>query len=337
MITAELPAPLAAAVRARFDIQTGKGQKAGAALSQRYRDAHTPPGPRARADDDIAAYALTRLPATYAAASATLGEVRARWQEFTPRSQLDLGAGLGAAAWAAAKTWASLEAVTAVELEATMLETGRSLAAAGPPAVARSSWRRGDASRELPEGSFDLVTIVYVLNELDPVAVVRAVEHAWAATAGALVIVEPGTPEGYRRIIAARALLLALGGFTVAPCPHDRSCPLGEADWCHFAVRLPRSREHRTLKSAQLGYEDEKFSYVVVAREPTPRAPARILRHPQVRGGHVRLELCAADGLREAVVSKRDGDVFRVARKASWGDAIDLSRPAESPGGLPQG
>jgi ribosomal protein RSM22 (predicted rRNA methylase) len=159
----------------------------------------------------------------------------------------------------------------------------------------------------------------------------RVVERAWAATSGALAIVEPGTPAGYRLILAARERLLALGGFTVAPCPHDRPCPLGERDWCHFAVRLPRSPEHRAAKGARVGHEDEKFSYVVIGREEVARTPVRILRHPQVRGGHVRLELCAGDGLHSVVVSKRDREAFREARKASWGDGIARPAAATSP------
>ena len=321
VITAELPAALAAALRAQLGRQQARSGVA--ALSERYRGACTPPGPRARSLDDVFAYATTRLPATYAAASATLSELRSRWTTFAPRSHLDLGAGLGPAAWAAASLWPTLEAVTAIELEPAMLEAGRRLAVAGPPAVARSSWRRGDVHRDFPEGSFDLVTIGYVLNELEPAAMTPLLENAWAATTGAIAIVEPGTPDGYLRVLEARDTLLALGGFTVAPCPHDRPCPLTGADWCHFAVRLPRSTEHRAGKQARLGHEDEKFSYVVVAREERSRVPARILRHPQVRGGHVRLELCAAEGLRTLVVSKRDREAYRAARKASWGDGIE--------------
>jgi ribosomal protein RSM22 (predicted rRNA methylase) len=50
-------------------------------------------------------------------------------------------------------------------------------------------------------------------------------------------------------------------------------------------------------------------------------AAARIIRQPQPRSGHVRLELSARDGIRTAVVSKRDRDAYRRARKARWGDA----------------
>ena len=320
MLTAELPRLLQDAVRRQFP--GGAVPAAATALSERYREAGAAPRPRARSQADVAAYAATRLPATHAAVAAVLVEVRLRMADFAPRTQLDLGAGLGAAVWAAAGHWRSLAQVTAVELEPAMLSAGRRLAAAGPAPVANCTWLQADAGRELAPGSFDLVTVAYVLNELDAPSAARAVERAWAATSGALVVVEPGTPDGYRRILAVREQLLGLGGCTVAPCPHDRPCPLGEGDWCHFAVRLPRSPEHRAAKGAQAGFEDEKFAYVVVARDQVVPAPARILRHPQVRGGHVRLELCAGDGLRSVVVSKRDREAFRVARKASWGDAF---------------
>ena len=321
MLTAELPPALRQAVAREFP--DGASPAAAIALSERYRGtAGGGPGPRARSRADVAAYAATRLPATYAALAAALAELCARVPAFAPRSQLDLGAGLGAAVWAAAGYWPSLERATAVELEPAMLEAGRRLAASGPPVVAGCAWRQRDVGCGPAEEGVDLVTIGYVLNELDAAAASRAVERAWAATVGALAVVEPGTPDGYRRILDVREQLLGLGGFVAAPCPHDRRCPLGEGDWCHFAVRLPRSSGHRAAKAAQAGFEDEKFAYVVVTREPVERAPARILRHPQVRGGHVRLELCAAEGLRSVVVSKRDRDAFREARKASWGDGF---------------
>ena len=168
VLTAELPVALRDAVR-RMLRPGASGVAAAAALSERYRDAGAAPGPRARSREEVAAYAVTRLPATFAAVGATLAELRLRSPAFAPRSQLDLGAGLGAAVWAAAGVWPSLEQTTAVELEPAMLAAGRDLSGAGPPAVARSTWLRADVGRDPVQGSFDLVTIAYVLNELDPV------------------------------------------------------------------------------------------------------------------------------------------------------------------------
>jgi ribosomal protein RSM22 (predicted rRNA methylase) len=150
------------------------------------------------------------------------------------------------------------------------------------------------------------------------------------AAGEAVVVVGPGTPDGYARIIEARDRLLDAGLTVLAPCPHGGRCPIvpGE-DWCHFATRVSRSSLHRRVKGGSLPYEDEKFSYVAavtpalldrLAGAPSP-APARIVRKPQIRKGQVLLDLCTADdGLRRTTVSKRHGADYRAARNADWGD-----------------
>jgi len=93
-------------------------------------------------------------------------------------------------------------------------------------------------------------------------------------------------------------------------------------DWCHFAERLPRSSAHRLAKSSELGYEDEKYSYVVVSRSAVRVPEARILRHPRKHSGHVELELCTPDGLKRETISRKNGERYKRARKAEWGDAL---------------
>ena len=104
----------------------------------------------------------------------------------------------------------------------------------------------------------------------------------WARTRDTLVIVEPGTPAGYRRIIAMREQLIALGADVAAPCPHRKGCPLAPPDWCHFSQRLPRSQAHKQIKGAELAFEDEKFAYVAMSRVPAARRLARVLAQPVV-------------------------------------------------------
>ena len=74
------------------------------------------------------------------------------------------------------------------------------------------------------------------------------------------------------------------------------------------------------MKGGELGHEDEKFSYVALAREPVDLPAARIIRHPQHRPGLIEIETCTAAGLRSERIAKRDRDRFRAARKAAWGD-----------------
>jgi ribosomal protein RSM22 (predicted rRNA methylase) len=226
--------------------------------------------------------------------------------------------------WAALGVWDSLERATALDAEGEMIALGRELAgAASHPAIRATTWIRADLTDPSPRGSGDLVLVSYVLSELSLGVIESVVDRAWAATSGTIVVVEPGTPAGYGRVIRARTRLIAAGGFTTAPCPHDAPCPIAGGDWCHFAIRLPRSRTHRALKQAELGYEDEKFSYVAVSRVPTARASSRVLRHPQIRPGRIDLELCTGDGLRSATVRKSDREAFRRARKVAWGESFE--------------
>ena len=92
-------------------------------------------------------------------------------------------------------------------------------------------------------------------------------------------------------------------------------------DWCHFAVRLERSAAHRRLKGGALGYEDEKFSYLVAGRAPAEMPLARIVRHPMARPGHIQLTLCTAQGLERRTVTKSQKEAYRRARRAEWGTA----------------
>ena len=144
----------------------------------------------------------------------------------------------------------------------------------------------------------------------------------WDKACDTLLVVEPGTPAGYARIIALRAQLIANGAHVAAPCPHDQRCPLLAPDWCHFAQRLPRLRAHIQLKGAELPFEDEKFSYVVLTRQPPAKRFARVLAPPAVGKVEVAARLCTADGVEVAKVTRRDKAAYAKARRWGWGDAV---------------
>jgi ribosomal protein RSM22 (predicted rRNA methylase) len=143
----------------------------------------------------------------------------------------------------------------------------------------------------------------------------------WQAARVALAAIEPGTPRGYALILKVREELLEAGARMVAPCPAATPCPLAAPDWCHFAARVERSSMHRRIKDAALGYEDEKFSYIAVAREAVDLAASRIIRRPQQRPGLIVLETCAPGGVRTVRAARSDRKAFRAARKATWGSA----------------
>jgi len=300
----------------------GELVRASEALSRRYRAGGGAIGPGRLTAIERLAYATVRLPATAAALDAAFGAL-ARHGRVSPATILDLGAGPATVLWPARARWPQLTRATLVDRDPDMLRLGLRLWAhawpvgSGGPEIAT---RTGDLA-STGEGA-DLVVAAYAIGELDDASAARAVDRALAQAGRAVVLVEPGTPAGFARIRAARERLIAHGATIVAPCPHDGPCPMSGDDWCHFAVRLDRSRTHRHAKQAALGWEDEKFAYVVAmpaSASPGLPAPARIVRRP-VRGtGHVRLVLCAPAGLEDAVVTRREPG-YRAARDAEWGD-----------------
>lgn len=275
--------------------------------------------------NDLAArsYLLTRFPATLGAVSRAMQEVAARRPDFAPRTQLDVGAGPGTAFWAAYTTWDSLQDALLLEGTPHMREWGERLSARANVEV---QWQTAEVTRGLPDlPPRDLVTLAYVLNELPAAARLPLLEGLWQRTADTLLIVEPGTPAGWQRILEARTHLLSLGAHLLAPCPHTHACPVQAPDWCHFSQRVARSRLHRQGKGAELAYEDEKFIYLAASRCAGQPPEARVLASPGGRSGLVSLKLCTAAGaLEQRTLSKRAGEAFRAARKLDWGDALEF-------------
>ncbi|PWV51057.1 small ribosomal subunit Rsm22 family protein [Nocardiopsis sp. L17-MgMaSL7] len=301
-------------------------------LMKKYRGRVDPQDLVLASDTDVVAYAAYRLPATFTAAEAAFGTAAASMPGFSPATHLDVGGGMGAAVWAASSAWPSLRSTTVLEQSAPAISLGKRIARRSTaPAVSGSVWERFRLTGAVPDGPrVDLATMSYVLNELTP-QVQEEVVRSLAKRARTVVLIEPGTPEGYARVISARAHLLAEGMTVAAPCPHSGACPIAPGDdWCHFSERLNRSGIQRRLKFGTLGFEDEKFSFVAATSDPVDRPANRVLRHPQKRKGLVSLSLCTSGpGIEERVVSKRQGQTYRAARKAEWGDAWP---PPEEPG-----
>ncbi|MFE2062262.1 small ribosomal subunit Rsm22 family protein [Streptomyces sp. NPDC059467] len=299
-------------------------QAAGAVdrLIANYRGATPTDAPILRDRADVVAYAAYRMPATFEAVRAALAAFADAMPEgWAPGSHVDVGGGTGAATWAVTDTWGGVRPVTVLDWAEPALALGREIAAANP-ALREAVWRRSRIGAALTIESTELVTVSYVLNELDEADRATLVDTA-AAAAQAVVIVEAGTPAGYARIIEARDRLIAAGLHVAAPCPHSAACPITPGtDWCHFSARVSRSSLHRQVKGGSLPYEDEKFSYVAATRLPVAPAPARVVRRPQIRKGQVLLNLCeAGEQLRRTTVTKRHGDLYKAARDADWGDA----------------
>lgn len=269
------------------------------------------------------AYIAARLPATY-------GAIRYVFRQIEPylskiKSLLDLGAGVGTVAWAAHESMPNLQKATLYEQDIELLRLGQHLAQESLLPL-QVSWCRDDITKEEMFPTFDAITLSYVLNELSLKEQSYVLKRAYEATEHLLILIEPGTPEGFGHILTARQMLIEMGAHILAPCPHSQACPLVSAyqeqkDWCHFSVRIPRGKYHRRAKAGALPYEDEKFSYLVVSPQPFRTAESRVIKAPIRKTGHVILDLCLQDGkIERQIVSKRDGESYARARDIEWGD-----------------
>jgi ribosomal protein RSM22 (predicted rRNA methylase) len=283
-------------------------KKAAQALSGRYRMGQVP---YLRSPQDRHAYLLTRYPATKAALHRVFQEI----SSFPIETMLDIGAGPGTSWEAATETWENLKKATLMERDRDFVEIGSKMTPAD-----RVQWITGDVSKQSTFEIHDLVLFSYSWGEILDLALL---ERAWQATGKFLVVVEPGTPRGYQSMLKARDFCISKKASVFAPCPHSNKCPWqNTSEWCHFGIRLERSNDHRLAKEGSLGFEDEKYSYVILSKEPLETSFSRLLKDPLRRKGHTLITLCSKGGIENQTITKKDKEVYKKINKLKWGDKI---------------
>src|SRR5690349_13383413 len=107
-------------------MRAGELRAAAQRLTEVYRQnvGHPP----LRTEAERVAYALVRMPATYAAVRSALSATSECLPGWEPTSMLDLGSGPGTAVWAAAEQFAHLQSVIALEREAAFTQLASRLA-----------------------------------------------------------------------------------------------------------------------------------------------------------------------------------------------------------------
>lgn len=321
MVSPALPAELKTALDAKLQ---GFSRTDAAQRSQRISTAYRSGGGSGtiKSEADALAYALARMPATYAAVAASLNALTEIAPSLAPETLLDVGAGPGTASWAAAEAFSSLRDFTLLDANATLSRLALELTR-DSTRLSDCRYLPGDAAANLAEVSqADLVVASYVIGELGELDQRRLAETMWTKARQALVVIEPGTPAGYARILALRQQLIALGAYVAAPCPHEKPCPLIAPDWCHFSQRLPRSQAHRQIKGAEVPFEDERFIYLALTRTPPARRATRVLAPPDVGKAEITAKLCTEQGIELAKVRRRDKAAYARARRWRWGDAV---------------
>jgi ribosomal protein RSM22 (predicted rRNA methylase) len=271
---------------------------------------------------NLAAYVATRIPATFESNKVVQQELAKAYPDFAPHSLLDVGAGPGVAGWAAVQAWPSIANVTQCEQDKQFAELAATLNAESEIHALKAAQIVLKSEQTLPPDlTSDLVTVSYMLAEVPLHTAQQVAARLWLRTKQVLVLIEPGTPQGFARLQKVREVLLGLGAFVLAPCTHQNSCPMVANDWCHFKTRVQRSREHMHAKGGTVPFEDEAFSYLVLSRQAQPQAQsaARVIAPVALSKHDITFRLCDTFGLRNEVIASRDKPTYKHAKKTAWG------------------
>src|ERR1700744_1485407 len=107
------------------------------------------------------AYAVARMPATFAACAGVFARLAEVMPDFAPASLLDVCAGTGAASWAAVTAWPGLQSITMLEPNRALRSLAGRLVESGP--LAKAEFLSASLDAEKPEA--ELVVASYVLAE----------------------------------------------------------------------------------------------------------------------------------------------------------------------------
>lgn len=285
-------------------------------VESQYRDT----GPVGALSSEVlaVAYALVRLPATYRVLMRLLGDVDKFARHFDPSTLLDLGTGPGSALLAASQYWPGLK-MHAVEREEAFAHVARTLLE--PKQASQTTWEISDFSNIQIDGSFDIIVSSYVFGELPTATRRRLLEQMVRCGDGYILVIEPGTPAGFESLLDVRGVLVENGYRIVAPCCSQAPCP---SSWCHFSLKLPRSKIHRLLKGGQLAYEFEHYCYVLATKTGHFCEAPSVQDMPKISKASVRFRVCAEGELRDIEVSRRqEPDLYKQCKKMEWGDRFE--------------
>lgn len=243
-------------------------------LSNAYR---TQKAPRQFEPTEALAYALARMPATFAANQRAFETLHQRYPAFFSaiKTVADLGSGPGTASLALQHFSPIPRTYHLVERDRAMIALGQNFSPAFPH-TSTIHWHNHLLSNpNLPVPIVDLIILSYSLGELSSTQQSILLALAWAKIRHGLLLVEPGTSVGARTIQVVREFAHHQSATILAPCCHAGVCPLAQlsdqpASWCHFSVRVARSALARQIKQASQGWEDEPFSFLALLKPASP-------------------------------------------------------------------
>ncbi|KAG0338372.1 37S ribosomal protein S22 [Podila humilis] len=222
---------------------------------------------------EATAYIAAVSPNTFSAIRNVLGEVHRRVPNLDPKTMLDFGTGPGTAIWAANEVWQRPIQYTGVDTSMAMLETAEgvleslSASSAGIDNVTLKPFMSHGPKAQ----KYDVVMAAFVLGELTTSALRRStLEQLWNSTNDMLILIDRGTPSGFKAVAEAREQILGLDVDLYKPkrkydnfgniLPDEEPAPREPAH-----VLAPKKTKH-----SKENFEDAKYTYVVLRKGPRP-------------------------------------------------------------------
>jgi len=292
----------------------------------------------------LGAYLLFYWPVSYAQARYVLGHLPSR-----PRSVLDLGSGPAPMSFASLDHGAS--EVTAADRSELALKLAAELAGeAGEPLAVRG-WDplRGE---RIPDGSFDLVIMGHLLNELwvgdtDEAGKICELIERFSGSlrkGGAVTIIEPALLLTSRRLLGIRDILVKRGFPVLAPCLFKEECPAlkKEGNTCHTDRSWEPPKMIREIaKAAGLHKDALKMSFLIIAPKGAkwPELPEgrifRIVSEILESNKRLRLVGCGPEGRIGISIQEKDiTEENRLFLRLQRGDVIKITGAEERESGI---
>jgi hypothetical protein len=139
-----------------------------------------------------------------------------------------------------------------------------------------------------------LTSCSYVLTEIQ-----NQKDWKWLLDCKNVFILEPSTQVDARPLMEFRSLLLKEGFFILAPCTHQKSCPLlkhSKTDWCHDRTSVEFAFLSEIEKHLPFYNRTVTFSYLVASLSCYPKPESsqmvRVIGDTQNEKGKTKQAIC---------------------------------------------
>ena len=284
-------------------------------LTSRYKETRESGRSLIDSKTDGLVYAISRMPATYSVVYTLLNNLIEQGIIDGIESVFDVGSGTGAGYFATKEIFPDAE-ISLFERDSNMIQTFKKL-------DEDKDVVRFDFIKDEFEEKADLVMTSYVLSEMNEEGRMSSVKKMINASNRYVLLIDTGTPRTYENFMKVKRMVPEYGWKVIAPCMTEK-CGL-KNDYCQFYARVERSSLQKMAKEASLSYEDEKYFYLLLAKDDVKLKQSRVIRRPIIKTNVTELKVCDSSGVREVLVTKKNKETYKKSKKTKINELIDLT------------